>query len=77
MATPDYVMTEDFDYMTDSWDKKIIPAGAFVRPIDQYYVPKHVRNTMANKNFDWETETFCYTPRDGIIAIPNKMFRKT
>jgi hypothetical protein len=75
MSTPDYVLTEDHTMLTMSWDKKVVPAGTFVRPIEYAYVPKHVKDQPLNKLYDNNTEVFCYTPM-GIILLPRRLIRR-
>lgn len=47
-----------------------LPAGTFIRPIWIGNVPKHIKENPANKFFNPDIETYCYT-RYGIIPIPN------
>lgn len=50
-----------------------LPQGAFVRPIDERYVPKHIlEDTTRLRSND---EVFCYT-RYGIIPILKSMIRE-
>lgn len=75
MATPDYLLTNDVTITKDIWDQKVIKAGTFVRPIDFYYVPQHIKDLPDHKWFDRNREVFCYTPI-GIQLIPLDKIRK-
>jgi hypothetical protein len=69
MKTPDYILIAEYNYVNDNLDHLILPAGAFVRPIEECYVPKHVKDRKINAWFNGALEVYCYT-RQGIIAIP-------
>lgn len=56
-------------------DPKVLPVGAFVRPIQLSYIPQHVLDN--NKyNYDHKLDIYCYT-RFGIIPIPKSYMRET
>lgn len=68
MRTPDYVLTEEVHIASD----RILPVGAFVRPIVWDYLPRHIREAKPEglpNHF-----AYCYT-RYGIIPIPKKSMR--
>jgi hypothetical protein len=70
LPTPNFVLMSEYrPYMGSSSDPVVLPAGAFVRPIDLKYVPKHVIEDRRWSSFNEKTEVFCYT-RVGIIPIP-------
>ena len=75
MKTPDYVLSEDFKKLDANWEAKIIPAGTFVRPIDERYVPDHVKKDRLNMLMRTEHDVYCYTPM-GIILIPFAIIRR-
>jgi hypothetical protein len=76
MKTPNYKISEDFSFVcNDLWDKKIIPAGTFVRPIELQYVPQHIKDWFFHKFFDEEKEIYVYCSY-GMIAIPRKLLRE-
>lgn len=58
-----------------------LPAGAFIIPIDQYYLPKHIKDIpkyeiRGKYSFSYNDEyKFCYT-RYGILPILTKYIRK-
>ncbi len=78
MKTPNYILKEDYSYPSakgNSHDLKILKAGAFVRPIQIQYVPKHV---LEDERWRWimtKTETFAYTSQ-GIVVIPLNIIRE-
>lgn len=82
VMTPNYTMTQDFSYNAaggsgSGWggsDYKIIPAGAFVRPIEPCYVPKHIVERW--KSFDPKTDFYVYCSH-GLIVVPKKLVRET
>ncbi len=73
MSTPDYMLTEDFNYQPTRPNSFVIAAGTFLRPIDFYYVPRHIREE--NKFFNKETEVYCYCYY-GILVFPKEVIRK-
>lgn len=75
MRTPDYVLTEPFtDYKGSNQDNKILPAGAFVRPIEFQYLPDHIRKNRDYVNMDKEKYVFCHSSI-GMILVPRKQLR--
>lgn len=76
MATPDYVLIEDVHYTSGGYETKTLLAGTFVRPIDKYYIPQHVKDKTEHKFFNEDLEMYCYTPH-GIILIRKNKMRKT
>lgn len=75
MKTPDYVLTEDVVHSSGPYDTKTLPTGAFVRPIELCYVPKHITEHNDNRMFKAEFQAYCYT-RFGIIAISWSKMRR-
>ena len=73
MATPDFVLNEDYTYYVSITDPCVLKAGTFIRPIELQYLPKHVTEYWVGVNPG--TMTYCYT-RYGIIPLPNKILRK-
>lgn len=73
--TPNYCLNQEFVYNWDIHDKKSLPNGSFVRPIELCYIPQHILDIPRNKSFDPEKEIYCYT-RYGIMAIPKHMIRE-
>jgi len=69
MKTPDYILVAEYSYVNDNLDHLILPGGSFVRPIQESYVPKHVKDRKINAWFNSAIEVYCYT-RQGIISIP-------
>lgn len=74
--TPDFCLTEDTQVAeAGGWETKTLAAGTFIRPIDYYYVPKHIRDAEENRWFSADKEAFCYTPL-GIKLIDKNKFRR-
>lgn len=69
MKTANYVLSKDVEIANyDNWDKRILPAGMFVKPIDPRYVPKHILDNALNQFFNPKTEVFVYC-RIGIVVV--------
>ncbi len=66
--TPNWRLTADFIVKRAGRTSVTLPAGSYVRPMDLYYVPEHIKD--ANPYFWESSETYCYT-RHGIVAVPN------
>jgi len=75
MKTPDYVLSVNFKKLDSNWDSVTIPAGTFVRPISECYVPKHVKENHMNMQMRTPDDVYCYTPM-GIILIPLAIIRR-
>ena len=75
MATPDYVLNEDFQIVRSIFSDKVLPAGSFVRPIRRCWLPEHILNSNEYKHFNPYTEVYCYASC-GIICIPISKMRK-
>lgn len=72
MSTPDYAIMDKYEYFSPSQESLFLPAGAFVRPIDWYYLPKHVLVEWKADFINRNEYVFCYTS-NGIIPIPRKL----
>jgi hypothetical protein len=76
IKTPNYCLTEDCHIPSnDRGDGKVLEAGTWVRPIDPYYIPKHVKEDDRWPFFDENTQIFCYT-RYGIVPLPKRILRE-
>lgn len=78
MKTPDYILKEEYSYPSGkgaSHDLKVLKAGAFVRPIEQRYVPKHVLEDERWRWFSPKLEVFVYTSQ-GIVVVPKNIIRE-
>ncbi len=73
--TPDYITTEDFRFTRDWHNELTIPKGCFVRPIETYYLPKHIKDDSWYKWFDPDKEIHVYCSF-GIVCIPKKIVRR-
>lgn len=74
MKTPDYVLMEDYN-TGDYSSEKILPAGSFVRPIDYYYLPAHIKESASKSYLEDTSKVFCYTYY-GIKLIEWSKIRK-
>lgn len=76
VKTPDYVLIEDYVVIISNTDRRVIPVGSFVQPIDEYYLPKHIKDSddykfqIGPSRFIW-----AYT-RYGIVRIPKSLLRR-
>lgn len=77
MKTPNYVLTENFTFYQHGWggDSRLLPEGASVRPIELYWVPKHVLEHKRWESFNKDTDVFVYC-RYGFVAVPKKIVRE-
>ena len=71
----DYCTTQAVMVTMFHGEKKELPAGAFVKPIEYKWVPKHILDCDMGRWFNKDIQTFCYT-HYGIVVIPNEMIRK-
>lgn len=74
VPTPNYVLTEEFKWGSGV-DTFTMEAGTFIRPIDERWVPKHVTNDVRTK-VKGKDDTYCMTPRCGIVPIPKRIIRQ-
>lgn len=74
MATPDFVLTEDYSMYVGPQDNKVLKAGSFVRPIEKRYLPKHITEDPSNM-YIFDDRVYCYTYY-GIILIPRNLLRQ-
>lgn len=74
--TPNYILTEEHTYSLGVSDYRTLEAGTFVRPIELHYVPKHITEDRSHREFNKETQIYCYC-RYGIVAIPRKIIRES
>ena len=75
MATPNYKTNRDYSVNVWNPDSATLPKDSFVRPIDPYYLPRHILESSTHKGFNPRTETYVYC-RVGIIIIPTDIMRK-
>lgn len=73
MSTPDYVLIQDYTVNPYVPDSTLVPAGTFLRPLDLYYVPKHIRD--ASRGFNKDKEVYCYCSY-GILPFPKGLLRR-
>lgn len=78
LPTPNFVLDQDYETQVKG-ASKTLPAGSFVRPIDIYYVPKHIIEQDEEQpyvfRFRADSDLWCFT-HYGILKIPKKLVRK-
>lgn len=67
---PNYRLKVDVT-VGDMFSESIVPAGTWVKPIDKYYLPQHIKEGEAYRWANHDVEIFCYTSY-GIVLIPRK-----
>jgi hypothetical protein len=71
MRVPDYV-TRDAITISYGFDQeKVLPAGSFVKPIRECYLPKHVTEDPKNRFFDPNVHLYVYCYY-GFIYVEQK-----
>jgi hypothetical protein len=76
MKVQEFCLSENFSYVEPgTWDTNVIPQGTFVKPLNIYYVPKHIKDDPIHLFFDPTNEVFVYCSY-GIIPIPKKYIRE-
>lgn len=75
MKTQEYCLNQDVTVTLFHNEKKELPKGAFVVPIDLKWVPKHILDSDMGRWFNKDCHTFCYT-RYGIVSVPTETIRK-
>ena len=71
----EYVLTEDTQVRTHTNNIKILPAGAFVQPIDWYYLPKHFKESVQGIFMDHKKDIVCYT-HFGLQVLSRSVIRR-
>lgn len=72
VKTSNYALSESHTFISGG-DSRTLPQGAFVSPIDIYYVPQFILEK--NPWFDKKVDIFCYT-RFGMVPIPKHKVRE-
>lgn len=79
MRVDDYMTSEDCYIIkpdATTIDQMItLPAGTFVKPIEPYYLPDHIKNSDDYASFSPKTQVYVYC-HYGIVAIPRRVLRK-
>lgn len=76
MATPNYVLVEDYSYVIGPQDTRVLKAGSFVRPVEFCYLPTHITKELSSQRaVKFEDKVFCYTFY-GMLPIPKKLLRQ-
>lgn len=81
MRVPNHKLNEEYifhrtvptgSYSSTRSDPLVLPAGSFVRPIRQEYLPYHILNDKYFQDYLKPEYVFCYT-RYGLLPIPKKI----
>lgn len=75
MRVSDYVTNREYEILFGPHKGMILPVGSFVKPISGYYLPAHIKDSVAYRFFDSEKDLFCYC-RYGIILFPKDLVRR-
>ena len=79
LATPNYLTTASINILDGSGGTQTLPVGSFVRPIDPYYLPKHIKEKASGTGFTWGvnlgTHSWYFT-HYGIVILPINIVRK-
>lgn len=75
MKLPEYRTNSEISIKIGLDAVYILPVGAFVRPIDLKYIPKHVLESHMAKSRNLEKDGFYYT-RYGIVVLANDKVAK-
>jgi len=75
MRIQEYITKEDHQISYGSYDKKLLPMGSFVKPIYEYYLPRHIKESDDFKQLNRDTQVYVYC-RFGIVIIPKSIIRE-
>lgn len=75
MRTPNYVLNAYYSFNITNRDIVALPEGAFVRPISEEYLPKHILEGKGYADYKSSGYIYCYT-RYGIHPIPSQFLRE-
>jgi len=73
MKITDYKTKEECNCWTtsDPMTRQTLPAGIFVKPLDVYYLPQHIKESLAYKWYDSTKDVFVYCSV-GIVVLAQK-----
>lgn len=74
MRIQEYITNADYKVWLGS-ESIILTAGSHVKPMNYYYVPKHIKDDDRYRWFDKNTQVFCYCYM-GIIALPRHIIEE-
>lgn len=75
LKTTDYVLSVNVSVLkNERWDKLVIPAGTFVKPIETTYLPAHIKKGDLFKLFMPATEIYVYCSY-GMFPVPKDAIR--
>lgn len=78
MRVDEFVTTEDFQWLEGAGggEPKILPSGAYIKPLDAYYLPQHVKERLRNVLWPVIINPVAVYCRFGIVWVPARIIRK-
>lgn len=81
VKVPTYMTVEEYEisngsYIMSASQSKVLPAGAFVKPIHDSYLPRHIKDSdeyMRSKLTDKNVFCYCFF---GIVLLPWSIIRE-
>lgn len=74
VRVPNHMLAEAVTINMGPHDVKTLPAGAFVKPIDWRWLPKHLLDSFYFMWSNKDDDIPCYT-QIGIVPIPRNKLR--
>ena len=68
---PNYITNTDVRITINITESVTVPAGTWVKPVEYYYVPKHIKDIPWWKHLNTEERVFTYS-HYGFLPIPRK-----
>lgn len=76
MKVPEYVLKEEWSWDVGPQDRRTLPAGAHVKPVEERYVPVHVKETWKYSMHRGKDPSIYVYTRYGFVAIPASIVRR-
>ncbi len=70
-----WVLTETVTWSMGPHDYRTLEQGAFVRPVEECYVPKHIKEARPWFGSDMDGKTYAYT-HFGFVLISKSIIRE-
>lgn len=71
---PTYLTTEE-SVVYQGAQRLTLPANAFIKPIEDVYLPAHIKNSESYKFYNPTTEVYVYCSF-GIVLLSKQIIRK-
>ncbi len=75
MKVADHITKEEYKISDGMYSSKTLPVGSFVKPIHEYYLPRHIKDSNEFKYWNRETHVFAYC-HYGIVLIERRIIRE-